>query len=55
MKTFKFFVVTNEEWEYHYEIKAGDLEEAKARLEQETVKPTKSHRRDVSIVRMDEK
>jgi len=54
MKTFKMIVTSNEEWERHYEVEAEDLEEAKARVEQETTEPIESHRQEIMITGIEE-
>jgi len=49
MPTFRLTVTTQEDWEHHYEVEAEDLEEAKAMVEQETIKPDVSNRNDIMI------
>lgn len=49
MPTFNLLVTTKEEWEHHYEVEAEDLDEAKAKVEQEIIEPVESHRDEFEI------
>lgn len=55
MAKFLVFITTNEEWDYRYAVEAKDLEEAKAKIEQEVIAPNICQRRDRIITSMVEK
>jgi len=54
-RIFKLSVTTREEWERRYEVNAENIDEAKAKVEQEVIWPVGSTRESIMIISITEK